>query len=98
METNKKGLSNLRNKVVAIFGSALAAITGILSTTPAVASEPANPSLGLSAHVERFRMKAVPVLKLNLNKSADSQLIASHRSHSSHSSHKSHSSHRSRSI
>jgi len=100
MEKQKNGLTILKNKVAAVFGSAIAAIAGVLvpDNPSNIANQfdyTANPSF---SQVTFTKLKTVPVLKLNLNNSNDNHLIAmhgSHKSHSSHSSHKSHSSHRS---
>ena len=93
MDSNKKvGLANLTKKAAAIFGAAFAALTGV---------EAIN---SLSAQVDNLESKAIqikeigkakpmPVLKLNMNNSENSQFVAQHRSHSSHSSHSSHRSH-----
>ena len=91
---NKKGISNLSKKASAIFGLAIAALTGTQTKAvefPLVNLEPTEIQIS-----NNQKVKPMPVLKLNPNNPEDSQFVAnhsSHRSHSSHSSHRSHSSH-----
>ncbi len=93
MESNKKnGLSNLTKKAAAVFGAALAALTGV--QTPSTLPIESNNSEGNTIQVtEVGKVKPMPILKLNPSNPENSQFIAQHRSHSSHSSHSSHRSH-----
>ena len=95
MDSNKKnGLSNLAKKATAIFGAALAALTGIQAnaTMPAQLDNLESKTI----QVKKIgKVKPMPVLKLNMHNPENSQFVASHSSHSSHSSHTSHYSHRS---
>ena len=97
MENKKSGLTILRNKVAAIVGSAIAAITGVL-----ISDSPSTTTIDFSNEtsvnqISFMNFRTAPVLKLNLNNSKDSHLVAMHGSHKSHSSHSSHSSHKSHS-
>lgn len=92
---NKKGISNLSKKASAIFGLAIAALTGTQAKAaelPIVNLEPTEIQISNDKKV-----KPMPVLKLNPSNPDDSQFVANHSSHRSHSSHSSHSSHRSHS-
>ncbi len=95
MESNKKnGLANLTKKATAIFGAALAALTGF-NANNSIPSEIDNLENKTIQVKEIGKVKPMPVLKLNMNNPENSQFVASHRSHSSHRSHYSHYSHRS---
>jgi hypothetical protein len=95
MDINKKnGLANLTKKAAAIFGTALAALTGV-QTTAAIPSQLDNLDSKRIQVKEISKVKPMPVLKLNMHNPENSQFVASHSSHSSHSSHRSHYSHRS---
>lgn len=91
---NPKGISNLTVKATAIFGAALAAISGIDNGTE-ISTE--NQSFEPNTYniKEYGKPKPMPVLKLNIDNPDKSQFISSHQSHSSHRSHYSHYSHRS---
>ncbi len=93
MNSNKKnGLANLTKKAAAIFGTALAAITGIQSN--AMVTTPVDNLNGNTIQIKEIgKVKPMPILKLNPNNPENSQFVAQHRSHSSHSSHSAHSSH-----
>ncbi|WP_125185469.1 hypothetical protein [Botryobacter ruber] len=94
MENNKKGKRlGLVAKTAAIFGAALAAITGMSAEAPTV-SEFENTNSNTISLRTTGKTKPMPVLKLNLA-TGDNHFVASHSSHRSHSSHSSHSSHRS---
>lgn len=88
----KNGIANLTKKATAIFGAALAAITGI-QATPSLASHESDYSNKTIQFKEIGKVKPMPVLKLNPNDPENSQFVNLHRSHSSHSSHSSHRSH-----
>ncbi len=95
MENNKKnGLVNLTKKATAIFGAALAALTGV-QVNSTTALQPDNLESKTIQVNEMVKVKPMPILKLNMHNPENSQFTASHRSHSSHSSHRSHYSHRS---
>ncbi len=94
-DKNKKVISNLSKKASAIFGLAIAALTGTQAKAvelPIIDLEPTEIQISNDRKV-----KPMPVLKLNPNNLDDSQFVANHSSHRSHSSHSSHSSHRSHS-
>ncbi len=93
MDSNKKnGLANLTKKATAIFGAALAALTGIQAnaTMPTQLDNLESKTIQVK---EIGKVKPMPVLKLNPNNPENSIFVAQHSSHSSHSSHRSHSSH-----
>ena len=93
MENNqKKRLVNLTNKAAAVFGAALAALTGTGDNSK-ITTQNDNFESNTIQLKDVVRIKPMPVLKLNMNNIDDSQFVASHTSHSSHSSHRSHSSH-----
>ena len=95
MDSNKKnGLANLTKKAAAVFGAALAALTGVNANATVT---PLNDNFETNTiQVKEIgKVKPMPILKLNLDNPDDSQFVASHTSHRSHSSHSSHYSHRS---
>lgn len=89
---NKKGLANLTRKAAAVFGAALAALTGVNSNATMTLQND-NFESNMIQVKEVGKVKPMPILKLNMDNPDDSQFIASHTSHRSHSSHSSHSSH-----
>jgi len=92
IKNNKKGLFNLTKKAAAVFGAALAALTGVDANAGT-----AFPNDNFESNTIEFKeigkVKPMPIFKLNLDNPDDSQFVASHTSHSSHSSHRSHFSH-----
>jgi len=94
MDSNKKnGLANLTKKATAIFGAALAALSG--TETIAAPVQSGNSESKTIQIAQITKAKPMPVLKLNMSNPANSQFVALHNSHSSHRSHSSHFSHRS---
>jgi hypothetical protein len=93
-KNNKKGLANLTKKAAAVFGAALAALTGVDVNTATTFSNDNFESNTIQVN-EIGKVKPMPILKLNLDNPDDSKFVASHTSHRSHSSHRSHYSHRS---
>ena len=96
MDSNKKnGLANLTKKAAAIFGSALAALTGIQAnaTMPTQLDNLESKTIQVK---EIGKVRPMPVLKLNIHNPENSQFVANHSSHGSHGSHGSHRSHFSR--
>lgn len=95
MNIDKKNeLANLKKKASAIFGAALAALTGIQANAT-MPSKFDNLESKIIQFKEIGKVKPMPVLKLNPNNLENSILAGIHSSHSSHSSHRSHNSHRS---
>lgn len=90
----KNGLVNLTMKATAIFGAAMAALTGIQPSAP-INSEQANLDGRTVQLNEIAKKKPMPLLKLNIHNPENSHFVANHTSHRSHSSHRSHYSHRS---
>ena len=97
MNSKKNGLANLTKKAAAVFGVALAALTGIQANASTSALTDNSDASTIQNEGVR-NIKPMPVLKLNPNNPANSRFIAQHESHSSHSSHSSHYSHRSGSM
>lgn len=91
-KNNKKGLANLTKKAAAVFGAALAALTGVDANT-ATSFQNDNFDTNTIQVNEIGKIKPMPIFKLNLDNPDNSQFVASHTSHSSHSSHRSHFSH-----
>lgn len=89
---NSKGLANLAKKAAAVFGAALAALTGV-NANATITPENNNFESNTIQVIAIGKIKPMPILKLNLNNPDDSQFVASHTSHRSHSSHSSHRSH-----
>ncbi len=95
MDNNKKnGLANLTKKATAIFGSALAALTGIQANVnmPTQLDNLESKTIQVK---EIGKVKPMPVLKLNMHDPENSHFVTSLTSHRSHSSHRSHYSHKS---
>jgi hypothetical protein len=91
-KNNKKGLANLTKKAAAVFGAALAALTGVDAN--AATTFPNDNFESNTIQVKEIgKVKPMPILKLNLDNPDESQFVASHTSHRSHSSHRSHYSH-----
>lgn len=93
MENNKKNqIISLAKKAAAVFGAAFAALTGGNANAVSVIQGD-NYDVNTIQIKENFKVKPMPVLKLNFSNPEDSQFVSSHTSHSSHRSHSSHSSH-----
>jgi hypothetical protein len=91
-KNNKKGLANLTKKAAAVFGAALAALTGVDANAPTAFPNDNFESNTIQVK-EVGKVKPMPILKLNLANPDASRLVANHTSHYSHSSHSSHRSH-----
>jgi hypothetical protein len=89
---NKKGLANLTKKAAAVFGAALAALTGV-DTNSTMTPQNDNVESNTIQVKEIGKVKPMPILKLNMDNPENSLFVSQHRSHYSHSSHSSHSSH-----
>lgn len=92
INNNKKGLANLTKKAAAVFGAALAALTGV-DANATMTPQNDNFESNTIQVKEIGKVKPMPILKLNMDNPDDSQFVASHTSHSSHRSHSSHYSH-----
>ena len=92
MDNQYKSLTNLTKKAAAVFGTALAALTGV-NAEEAMTPHNDDVESNLIQVNGVGKVKPMPVLKLNMDNPDASQFVASHTSHRSHSSHRSHYSH-----
>lgn len=92
MDNQNNNVTNLTKKAAAVFGTALAALTG-LNTEEVLTTQSDKIESNVIQANGIGKVKPMPVLKLNMDNPDASQFVASHTSHRSHSSHRSHYSH-----
>lgn len=92
-KNDNKKVSRVALKVSAVLGAALASLTGTKSEALNTMFE--GDASANKEQVQDYKIKPMPVLKLNMENPADSKFVANHQSHGSHRSHSSHYSHRS---